>query len=164
MLGVNQAFAVAGYAPTAAELSLPPPFCQVKLGSNSSPADVKLYSGKIGPDWLRIHHYCFGLNFANKTDEAFYLQSAMGEFSYVFTHSSPIFWMQPDIHVQKGKLLAAAKRNIEAIGEYEKALQDNPNYVEAYVALRACEKIKKTPLLCHRNTHHKRYKQHTRTQ
>jgi NTE family protein len=30
--------------------------------------------------------------------------------------------------------------------------------------LRACEKIKKTPLLCHRNTHHKRYKQHTRTQ
>ncbi|MGB4923109.1 MAG: hypothetical protein WBO98_02820, partial [Candidatus Nitrotoga sp.] len=60
LLGVNQASAVAGYSPTTAELSLLPPFCQAKLGTN--PADHKLYSGKVGPDWLHIHHYCVGLN------------------------------------------------------------------------------------------------------
>ena len=40
----------------------------------------------------------------------------------------------------------------------------NWQMMQADLRLRACEKIKKTPLLCHRNTHHKRYKQHTRTQ
>jgi len=142
LLGVNQASAVAGYAPTAAELALLPLSCQAKL-KNPNPTDIKLYSAKIGPDWLHFHHYCFALNFinrytrsfANKTDQLFYLQSAMGDFDYVFTHSSPDFWMRPEMHVQKGKLLAAAKRNVEAVREFEQALQDNPNYVEAYVAL-----------------------------
>ncbi len=143
LFGLNRASAVAGYSPTAVELSILPPFCQTKLNSSSNPADQILYSGKIGPDWLHIHHYCFALNFsnrykrtfANKGDQLFYLQSAMGEFDYVFTNSSPNFWMRPEMHVQKGKLLAAAKRNIEAVNEFEQALQDNPNYVEAYVAL-----------------------------
>lgn len=141
LLGVNRASAVAGYSATAAELSRLPPFCQAKLSSN--PADHKLYSGKIGPDWQHIHHYCFGLNFinrykrsfGNKIDQQFYFQSAVGEFEYMFTHSSSTFWMRPEMHVQKGKLLAAAKRNVEAVNEFEQALQRNPNYVEAYVAL-----------------------------
>ena len=142
LLGVNQASAVSAYTPTAAELALLPLSCQAKL-KNSNPTDIKLYSAKIGPDWLHFHHYCFALNFsnrytksfANKTDQLFYLQSAMGEFDYVFTHSSPDFWMRPEMHVQKGKLLASAKRNSEAVAEFEQALQKNPNYVEAYVAL-----------------------------
>ena len=141
LLGVNRASAVAGYSATAAELSLLPPFCQAKLSFN--PADQKLYSGKIGPDWQHIHHYCFGLNFinrykrsfGNKIDQQFYFQSAVGEFEYMFTHSSSTFWMRPEMHVQKGKLLAAAKRNVEAVNEFEKALQVNPNYVEAYAVL-----------------------------
>lgn len=143
LFGLNQASAVMAHAPSAAELSLLPSFCQVKLNPNSSLADIKLYSGKIGPDWLHIHHYCSALkfinryksSFANKTDQAFYFQSAMGEFEYMFGHSSPTFWMRPEMHVQKGKLLAAAKRNVEAVNEFEQALQDNPNYVEAYAAL-----------------------------
>lgn len=143
LFGLNRALAVAGHTPTTAELSLLPPFCQVKLNPNSSSADIKLYSGKIGPDWLHIHHYCGALKFinryksslANKTDQVFYLQSAMSEFEYMFGHSAPTFWMRPEMHVQKGKLLAAAKRNVEAVSEFEQALQDNPSYVEAYVAL-----------------------------
>lgn len=143
LFGLNQASAVAGFAATATELSILPPFCQTKLSSSSSPADQILYSGKVGPDWLHIHHYCFALNFinrykrsiSNKGDQRFYLESAMGEFEYIFTHSSPTFWMRPEMHVQKGKLLAAAKRNVEAVNEFEQALQKNPNYVEAYAAL-----------------------------
>ena len=143
LFGLNQASAVAGYAATAAELSVLPLFCQTKLSATSSAADHVLYSGKIGPDWLHIHHYCSALNFINrykrsiadKGDQRFYLESAMGEFEYIFTHASPTFWMRPEMHVQKGKLLAAAKRNVEAVNEFEQALQKNPNYVEAYAAL-----------------------------
>jgi len=142
LLGVNQASAVEAYAPTAAELALLPLSCQAKL-KNSNPTDIKLYSAKIGPDWLHFHHYCLALNysnrytrsFANKTDQLFYLQSAMSNFDYIFNHSSPAFWMRPVMHLQKGNLLLAAKRNIEAVNEFEKALQDNPNYIEAYAAL-----------------------------
>lgn len=141
LLGVNQASAVAGYSATTAELSLLPPFCQAKLGTN--PAAHQLYSGKVGPDWLHIHHYCVGLNFTNrykrsfgnKGDQQFYLQSALSEFEYMFTHSSPTFWMRPEMHVQKGKLLASAKRTVEAVNEFEMALKDNPKYLEAHVAL-----------------------------
>ena len=143
LLGVNQASAVADFAPSAAELSLLPPFCQVKLNPNSSPADIKLYSGKIGPDFGHIHHYCFALNFVNrykrsfgnKPDQNHNFQSAMQNFGYIFTHSSPTFWMRPEMHVQKGKLLVAANRNVEAVSEFEQALQKNQNYVEAYIAL-----------------------------
>ncbi len=141
LFGVNQASAIAGYSATTAELSLLPAFCQAKLGTN--PADHQLYSGKIGPNWLHIHHYCVGLNFinrykrsfGNKGDQQFYLQSALSEFEYMFTHSSPTFWMRPEMHVQKGKLLASAKRTVEAVNEFEMALKDNPNYLEAHVAL-----------------------------
>lgn len=145
LLGVNQASAVAPYKATEAELSVLPTYCQVKLGYsvNSTQANTKLYSEKIGPEYEHIHHYCFGLNFinrykrsfGNKTDQTFYFNSAMSEFEYIFGHSSPTFWLQPEMHVQKGKLLAAAKRNVEAVNEFEQALQRDPNYVEAYVAL-----------------------------
>ena len=50
-------------------------------------------------------------------------------------------------------------RYIEVVELFEKKIS-----LDETTSLRACEKIKKTPLLCHRNTHHKRYKQHTRTQ
>ncbi|MFZ1546975.1 MAG: tetratricopeptide repeat protein [Candidatus Nitrotoga sp.] len=145
LLGVNQALAALPYKASEAELSILPTFCQVKLGysRNSTQANAKLYSEKIGPDWLHIHHYCFGLNFvnrykrsfANKIDQRFYFSSAMKEFEYIFSHVAPTFWMRPEMHVQKGKFLAVAKRNDEAVREFEQALQINPSYVEAYVAL-----------------------------
>jgi tetratricopeptide (TPR) repeat protein len=145
LLGVKQAIAALPFKASEAELSRLPTFCQVKLGYslNANQANDKLYSQKIGPDWLHIHHYCFALNFSNrykssfgnKIDQLFYFQSAMTNFEYIFTHSSPTFWMRPEMHVQKGKLLVAANRNVEAVSEFEKALQRDPNYVEAYVAL-----------------------------
>ena len=145
LLGVNQALAKLPYKATEAELSRLPTFCQVKLGysRNANQANTKLYSGKIGPDWLHIHHYCSGLNFinrykrsfGNKIDQQAYFTNAMGEFEYMFSHVAPTFWMLPEMHVQKGKLLAAEKRNVEAVREFEQALQIDPNYVKAYVAL-----------------------------
>jgi tetratricopeptide (TPR) repeat protein len=141
LLGVNQASAVADFAPTAAELRLLPPYCQKNLDPNST--DFKLYSGKLGRDYGTPPHYCNALkfinrykrSFANKTEQLFYLQSALGEFGYAFTNTPPTNRRLPEMHVQKGKLLAAAKRNVEAVSEFEQALQRDPNYMEAYVAL-----------------------------
>ena len=127
LLGLNQASAFdITFAANAAEASRLPSFCQGKA-----------VPGGVPP------HYCFALTFINrykshfgdKTAQYFYLTSALGEFSYAFANSSPTNTFRPEMHVQKGKLLAAAKRNVEAVNEFEQALQKNPNYVEAYAAL-----------------------------
>ncbi|CAH1202348.1 Tetratricopeptide repeat-containing protein [Candidatus Nitrotoga sp. BS] len=141
LLGAKQALAVLPYKATAAEISILPRICQAKL--NFNPATDRQYPGKVGPDWQHFHHYCYALvffnrykgSFSNKSDQQFYFQSAIGEFEYIFEHSSPTFWMRPEMHVQKGKLFAAVKRNFEAESEFQQALQINPNYVQAYVAL-----------------------------
>ncbi|CAH1386242.1 hypothetical protein [Candidatus Nitrotoga sp. M5] len=145
LLGMKQAIAVLPFEASEAELSRLPILCQVKLGYSlkSTQANIKLYAGKVGPDWQHIHHYCFALKFSNryknaygnKGDQKFYFQSAMGEFKYIFDHSSPSFWMRPEMHVQKGKLFAAARSNAEAVKEFEHALQIKPDYIQAYVAL-----------------------------
>ncbi|CAH1087188.1 tetratricopeptide repeat protein [Candidatus Nitrotoga sp. 1052] len=126
VFGSNQALAFdSSYAGTEADRLRLPSFCQANSSVHPPP------------------HYCSALNFinrykshfGNKTAQRFYLDSALDDLGYAFGHSSPTnpFW--PEMHVQKGKLLAAAKRNVEAVSEFEQALQRNPNYVEAYVAL-----------------------------
>ena len=127
LFGSNQASAFdISYAGTEADRSKLPSFCQ---------AENKIFSPP---------HYCNALNFINrykshfgdKTAQGFYLNSALADLSYALNSKNPesVKWM-PEMHVQKGKLLAITKRNFEAESEFEQALQINPNYIEAYVAL-----------------------------
>jgi len=140
LLDLSQVSAEA-FAPTPAEITILPPFCKAKLSPD--PMDDKQFSATIGPDWLHIHHYCFALNFTNRYyrsygDKAAHqddLTQALGNYDYVLNHGSPNFWMRAEIRTQKGRLLAAAKRKAEAIGELEMALIENQNYAPAYVVL-----------------------------
>ncbi|MHB1247082.1 MAG: tetratricopeptide repeat protein [Sulfuriferula sp.] len=59
----------------------------------------------------------------------------MNNYNYMLSHASPGFWMRPEIHTQKGRLLAATKSYAEAVSEIEQALKGNPNYAPAYAAL-----------------------------
>ena len=127
-------------APTPSEIPALPPYCKAKLSPDHSD-DIR-YSGMIGPDWLHIHHYCFALNFVNryykyfdKDQQRWFVQEALGNFDYVLTHASPNFWMRPEIHTQKGKLLVSAKRGSEAMNEFLTAINENKNHAPAYVAL-----------------------------
>ncbi|MHB1246456.1 MAG: tetratricopeptide repeat protein [Sulfuriferula sp.] len=139
-LGMQQANA-SPYTPTASEMAALPPFCKAKLGAD--PANVKLYSDRIGPDWLHIHHYCFGLGFANKyyrdygnrMARADDLKQAVTNYDYVLEHAAPGFWMRAEIGTQKARILAAAKRNAEAIGALDVALQADHDYAPAYAEL-----------------------------
>jgi tetratricopeptide (TPR) repeat protein len=125
----------------AGELRALPPYCIARVMEKDK---VGWQAGvaRFGKGWDHLHHYCYALNWINRYNKTFdqaarkfYLQNAIGDMDYVFKNTAPDFFLRPEIHVQKGKLFAAAKRNIEAAGEFEQALQDNPNYVEAYVAL-----------------------------
>lgn len=139
-LGMQQAGA-APFAPSASEMAALPPLCKAKLSGDS--ADDKQYSGSIGPDWLHIHHYCFGLNFANRyykdsgnrAAQADDLKQALNNYDYVLDHATRDFWMRAEIGTQKGRMLAAAKRTADAIMALETALKANPDYAPAYAVL-----------------------------
>lgn len=143
MLGTllaNTALAILPSAIQSNEFAMLPPYCKAKLSDD--PADDKLFSGAIGPDWLHIHHYCFALNFTNRfyktsnpSEKRHYMQSALGNHDYMLTHATPDFWMRPEIHTEKAKQLRAAKRYAEAIGELARALGIKADYLNAYVVL-----------------------------
>lgn len=130
-----------GWGATPAEIAVLPPFCKAKLSPD--PADDAQYSSAIGPDWLHIHHYCYALTFTNRYYQDYAdkptqhddLNQALNNYNYVLSHASPGFWMRPEIHTQKGRLLAAAKHYAEAVSEIEQALKGNPDYAPAYAAL-----------------------------
>lgn len=58
-------------------------------------AKMKYYEQQL-PGLVGLNHYCYGMNFLNrarlstdKTEKRFNLESAIGEFGYVFKHSAP---------------------------------------------------------------------------
>ncbi|HAN56200.1 MAG TPA: hypothetical protein DCQ77_08455 [Betaproteobacteria bacterium] len=143
-LGVGlgtQPVSAAPFAPSASELAVLPPFCKAKLSAD--PSDDAAYSASIGPDWLHIHHYCFGLNFANRYFQDFGnrvaqaddLKEAINNYDYVLEHATPDFWMRAEIGTQKARILAAAKGNAQAIAALQIALQANADYAPAYAVL-----------------------------
>ena len=143
-LGVGfgtQPVSAAPFAPSASELAVLPPFCKAKLSAD--PSDDAPYAASIGPDWLHIHHYCFGLNFANRYFQDFGnrvaqaddLKEAINNYDYVLEHATPDFWMRAEIGTQKARILAAAKGNAQAIAALQIALQTNVDYAPAYAVL-----------------------------
>ena len=142
MLPEGNAWAKELWAPMdAVEMQALPPYCIARLAETDR-AGWQAGVARFGKGWDHLHHYCYALNYIHRyhktfdqTARKFYLQNVISEMAYVFNHTAPDFFFRPEMHVQKGKLLIAAKLNIEALNEFELALLDNPNYVEAYIAL-----------------------------
>ena len=126
--------------PDELELQVLPPYCRAKLNNDS--AGNELYTRMFGNDWGHMHHYCFALNYINRyyltTDDnarKFYVNSALGNMQYMFSHTTPGFWLRPEMHTREGKLLASAKRDSEALKDFTTAIQENQAYAPAYEAL-----------------------------
>jgi tetratricopeptide (TPR) repeat protein len=136
-----QAVHATPFNPSAEEFSVLPAFCKAKLGAD--PNNVRLYADSIGPDWLHIHHYCFGLGFTNKFFKDFGnsmaqrddVKQAVSNYDYVLEHAAPDFWMRAEIGTQKARILQAAKHNVEAIDALDIALKANADYAPAYALL-----------------------------
>lgn len=82
------------FAPTDQEMLMLPAECRIFMRGTTEQKNLlnKKVPGLVGPN-----HYCSGLNFMNrarfsslnKEEKRFNLQSAIGEFGYVLTHSAP---------------------------------------------------------------------------
>lgn len=123
------------------ELKALPPYCTPRIKENDK-AGWQAGLARFGVGWNHLHHYCYALNYINrykktfKQDERkFYLQNALDNIQYVFTHAPQDFWFRSEMHTQKGKLLVSAKRGSEAMNEFLTAINENKNHAPAYVAL-----------------------------
>lgn len=97
----------------------------------------------MGPSFLDIHHYCWGIMKTNRAlllvrDQrmrTFYLGSAIGEFDYVIRRSAPGFKLLPEILTKKGENLIHLDRGPEGISQLESAIALKPDYWPPYAAM-----------------------------
>jgi tetratricopeptide (TPR) repeat protein len=134
----------AGYQtyPTDSELSSLPPFCRVKLRGSPTSAEWQSALASFGADFGHVHHYCTGLNFINRSyrtsdvqEKRFYLQSAVSELGYMFTHAKPDFVLMPDIYLNQALAYSLMKDRGNAIIDLEKAISLNHGLAKAYIML-----------------------------
>jgi len=139
------ASAVESYYITPAEMAKLPRYCYLKqvYGEDKNHPEEQAIYDMLGVDYVHMHHYCWGLNYANRADSdwndkvarSYRLQLAANNFNYVLAAATPGFFMRPEIHLQLGKVLLRAGKSAEAAQNFQKAIQIKPDYVPAYLAL-----------------------------
>lgn len=142
VLGVSAASSViaqSAYAPSDAELASLPPICTIKL--RPSPLQ-KSYAEQYGSNWQHMHHYCFGVNFANRarfsrdaTGRNDNFKESIANYYYMIDHTDRSFWMRPQIHVEMGRVYLRMNKRIEAAKDFAAAIAANPRYEPAYLPL-----------------------------
>jgi hypothetical protein len=85
------------FSPTDSELMMLPPYCHAKLKGDDS--TKRQWASQMGAGiFVHLHHYCFGLNFMNRTmramdgkEKAFYATRAVTNFDYVIQRWPPSY-------------------------------------------------------------------------
>lgn len=133
------AHAQSNYAPSDAELASMPAICKIKL--RPSP-EQRSYAERYGANWEHMHHYCFGVVFANRAASArdstarnTNFKESIANYQYMIDHTDRAFWMRPQIRVEMGRVYLRMNNKIEAAKEFSAALMENPRYELAYVQL-----------------------------
>lgn len=131
--------AMAGWAPTPAEMAALPPYCAARFDEGTEA--FKSWRSTMGDDFIHIHHYCAGLNFLNRaraqaaSKAGGTLGAVVREFDYVLTHASPDFYLRSEILMNRGVALSMMKRDGEAVSNLLQAIERDARQPRAWLAL-----------------------------
>jgi tetratricopeptide (TPR) repeat protein len=139
----------AQYSYDSREVRLLPAFCKhTQLFRNNVPggndsAEIERWLQKMGPTFLHMHHYCWGLMDANRAafwaktpqDRAHNLYQSIREFDYVIQRAPPDFLYLPEILTRKGENLILLDKGPEGVGELRRAIYIKPDYWPPYAAI-----------------------------
>ncbi len=128
------------------ELPLLPEYCKFtqdfreKVPGGSEAGQWEHWTAVLGPAFVHLHHYCWGLMKANRgfflARDAFarthFLNDAIREYDYVITRSSPDFVLLPEVLTKKGQALLRLGRVPAAMGVLERAMDLKPDYWPPY--------------------------------
>lgn len=96
---------------------------------------------KPGHPWFQVH-LCNGLNFINrhyrdasKSQGSFNLDQAVGELSYVISHFGPNYPLCAEAYLKRADAYFQMRKFGQAVGDWNMAIQLNPQSVMAYMGL-----------------------------
>ena len=128
--------------PNAAEMTNMPPYCQAKFTLKQGSPEWNAWRDRIGSNFVDLHHYCAGLNFANRywsartpQDRGFYLQNAMSNFNYMVNAEKPDFALGAELYSDRGEVFKLMGKRGEAARDFNQALSINPRIVKPYLQL-----------------------------
>lgn len=139
-ISVSHAEEVLGDKPSDRELMALPEYCKARMNEHSP--EHEAWAARLGPHFLEIHHYCFGLNYLNRYFGAqservrkYYLGQAVGKMSSVIDHVSDSFPVAGEMHLNRGYAYKLSGNSAAAIADFIKAVQLDPKLPQAYVRL-----------------------------
>ena len=142
------------------------PMCQAMLGDKGSRKERMREFSQLLPGTCGVHHTCYGelamirykraalkkpLSSDNykqavyKRNLRFLLQTAAQEYSYEIRCAPPTYPLLPMIHTERGKALSLAGKHAEAVKDFSRALELDPNYAPARQALALAQSRVITP-------------------
>jgi len=133
---------------TAGEVALLPEYCPLtqtfsrddpRNGSVDSPAR-RLFV-QLGPSYMALHHYCWGLIHINRSKQAGLSQYsrramfgfALNEYKYVLENSAPDFVLLPEVYLRVGEAHAEMQAYGAALDAFTRSRTLNPDYWPPYV-------------------------------
>jgi tetratricopeptide (TPR) repeat protein len=123
-----------------------PDFCRHRLAKGPNevdPAETARYKKLLGPTFLHIHHYCFGLAWTNRAklsrmtprERNYWLGLSIQDFDYVIRNASADFVLLPEILTKRGENLLRLRRFQEAASTLLRAIETKPDYWPPYAVL-----------------------------
>jgi tetratricopeptide (TPR) repeat protein len=130
------------FTPNPAEMTRMPPYCQAKFTLKQGSPEWNAWRDRIGSNFIDLHHYCAGLNFANRywsatnsKDRGFYLQNAMNNFNYMVRAAKPDFVLGAQLYSDRGEVFKLMGKRGEAAKDFDQAISINPRIVKPYLQL-----------------------------
>lgn len=104
------------------------------------PAEIERWNSVLGPTFLHVHHYCYGLVATNRANLAsrnnqerlFNLGRSIGEFDYVIERAPRDFPLLPEMLSRKGENLIKLRRAPEGVRALQQAIELKPDYWPPY--------------------------------
>lgn len=134
-----------GFAPSPSEMAMLPDYCKAKAAGPGSP-EYEAWADRLGRKYERtfggFHHVCSGINQMNRylrlindPKRGYYLSRAVPEIDYIAAHMPDDFPLAGEIYFQRGLANQLMHEEVAATGDFFKAIQHDPNHVQAYLRL-----------------------------
>lgn len=134
---------------TAGEVARLPEYCAnaqsfARQGLPDAPSAIQRHwLGLMGTTFWHMHHYCWALVSANRSEESglspnqrvHLLNNAIGDANYVVERAPPDFPLLPEILYRVGQYHLKAGRPVESLSHFNKSRTIKPDYWPPYIEL-----------------------------
>lgn len=131
------------------EMFMLPEYCKytqdfrANVPGGNNPAEIERWTNVMGPVYIHMHHYCYGLQAINRAaflsptreERVHNLGVSVNEFDYVIQRAPPDFGLLPEILTKKGESLIQMDRVGQGMAELQRAIAMKANHWPAYAAI-----------------------------